>query len=43
LTLSNNPPEAKLPEIQLAAGGIVWRTEEGGSKLAVIHRPKYDD
>ncbi len=32
-----------LPEVQLAAGGVVWRQIGGSPKLAVIHRPKYDD
>jgi 8-oxo-dGTP pyrophosphatase MutT (NUDIX family) len=32
-----------VPEVQLAAGGIVWRSTPQGAKLAVIHRPKYDD
>ncbi|MEA2008428.1 MAG: NUDIX hydrolase [Chloroflexota bacterium] len=26
-----------------AAGGIVWRETETGKKLAIVHRPKYDD
>ena len=32
-----------VPEVQLAAGGLVWRKIAGVRKLAVIHRPKYDD
>jgi 8-oxo-dGTP pyrophosphatase MutT (NUDIX family) len=32
-----------LPEVQLAAGGIVWRQIDGSFRLALIHRPKYDD
>ena len=32
-----------LPKVQLAAGGIVWREKNGVRKLAVIHRPRYDD
>jgi 8-oxo-dGTP diphosphatase len=32
-----------VPELQLAAGGIVWRKQGTRFKLAVIHRPKYDD
>jgi 8-oxo-dGTP diphosphatase len=32
-----------LPQLQLAAGGVVWRLIEGAPRLAVIHRPKYDD
>jgi ADP-ribose pyrophosphatase YjhB (NUDIX family) len=31
------------PEVQLAAGGLVWKKVNGDLKLAVIHRPKYDD
>lgn len=26
-----------------AAGGVVWRPGQGGPRLALIHRPKYDD
>ncbi|MBS1250381.1 MAG: putative 8-oxo-dGTP diphosphatase 1 [Chloroflexi bacterium] len=26
-----------------AAGGIVWRETKEGPKLALVHRPKYDD
>jgi 8-oxo-dGTP diphosphatase len=26
-----------------AAGGVVWREEEGGLRVAVIHRPRRDD
>ena len=33
----------KLPKVQLAAGGIVWRKMSDGWTVAVIHRPKYDD
>ena len=40
------PPEAKV----LAAGGIIWRSADGGPprdvdrlEIAVVHRPKYDD
>jgi 8-oxo-(d)GTP phosphatase len=32
-----------MPEVQLAAGGVVWRKIDERPKLAVIHRPKYDD
>jgi 8-oxo-dGTP diphosphatase len=27
-----------------AAGGVVWRTDEGGAtEILLVHRPKYDD
>ncbi len=32
-----------LPKVQLAAGGVVWEKLGPGAKLAVVHRPKYDD
>jgi 8-oxo-dGTP diphosphatase len=32
-----------LPQVQLAAGGIVWRKAGSVWKFAVIHRPRYDD
>ena len=31
------------PEVQMAAGGVVWKKTGDDLKLAVIHRPKYDD
>ena len=31
------------PDVQLAAGGIVWQRIDGDPRLALIHRPKYDD
>jgi len=31
------------PEVQFAAGGVVWQRKGGTATLAVIHRPKYDD
>ena len=27
----------------LAAGGVVWRRNNGGVEVIVVHRPKYDD
>jgi 8-oxo-dGTP diphosphatase len=27
----------------LAAGGVLWRDNEGGVEIAVVHRPRYDD
>jgi len=42
MTITNLSAET-LPEVQLAAGGLVWQCLEGVPKLAVIHRPKYDD
>lgn len=30
------------PEVR-AAGGLVWRSADGGREVAVIHRPRYDD
>ncbi|HMJ66702.1 MAG TPA: NUDIX hydrolase [Candidatus Binatia bacterium] len=32
-----------LPQIQFAAGGIVWDKKGNGRRLAIVHRPKYDD
>jgi len=40
---TSDPQKEKLPEVQLAAGGLVWQTMGGVKMLAVIHRPKYDD
>jgi 8-oxo-dGTP pyrophosphatase MutT (NUDIX family) len=33
----------ELPEIQFAAGGIVWDKKGDGRGMAIVHRPKYDD
>ena len=30
------------PEVR-AAGGVVWRVQEGVVTVALVHRPKYDD
>ena len=30
------------PEVR-AAGGVVWRVEDGVVEVALVHRPKYDD
>ena len=35
-----NPLEADVIE---AAGGLLWKVTAAGKKLAVIHRPRYDD
>ena len=35
--------DSGLPQVQLAAGGIVWCKVENAWKLAVIHRPRYND
>jgi ADP-ribose pyrophosphatase YjhB (NUDIX family) len=35
--------DASLSDVILAAGGLVWRNSERGPRIAVIHRPKYDD
>ena len=33
---------ARLSDLVLAAGGVVWRREENGEvEVLVIHRPKY--
>ena len=40
---SARPAESRVPELQLAAGGLVWRDLEHLPKLAIIHRPKYGD
>ncbi len=26
-----------------AAGAVLWRADDGGPRIAVVHRPKYDD
>ncbi|MEW5869583.1 MAG: NUDIX hydrolase [Chloroflexota bacterium] len=26
-----------------SAGGLLWREHSGGTRLAVVHRPRYDD
>ncbi len=31
------------PEVVRAAGGLVWWRSESGLRLALVHRPKYDD
>jgi 8-oxo-dGTP diphosphatase len=36
-------PEQEDPQSRAAGGVIVRRGPDGGSKVAVIHRPKYDD
>lgn len=33
----------EVPQVQFAAGGIVWDKKGEGRRLAVVHRPKYDD
>jgi 8-oxo-dGTP diphosphatase len=33
----------ELPEVQFAAGGIVWDKKGGDRRVAIVHRPKYDD
>jgi 8-oxo-dGTP pyrophosphatase MutT (NUDIX family) len=33
----------ELPQVQFAAGGIVWDKKGDDRRLAVVHRPKYDD
>jgi 8-oxo-dGTP diphosphatase len=30
-------------DVVLAAGGVVWRPDERGVAVAVVHRPRYDD
>jgi 8-oxo-dGTP pyrophosphatase MutT (NUDIX family) len=37
------PTGDSFPKVQLAAGGIVWQDSGGDAKLALVHRPKYDD
>jgi 8-oxo-dGTP diphosphatase len=29
--------------VQFAAGGVLWREIDGERRLAVVHRPRYDD
>jgi 8-oxo-dGTP diphosphatase len=31
------------PKVVRAAGGLVWRTGNGGKELVLVHRPAYDD
>lgn len=33
----------EVPQVQLAAGGIVWDKKGDGRRLVLVHRPKYDD
>jgi 8-oxo-dGTP pyrophosphatase MutT (NUDIX family) len=33
----------EVPQVQFAAGGIVWEKKDEGRRLAIVHRPKYDD
>lgn len=33
----------ELPEVQFAAGGIVWDKKGAERRVAIVHRPKYDD
>jgi len=35
--------QADEPALIRAAGAIVWRPAAGGSEVALVHRPKYDD
>ncbi len=35
-------PDGRKPQVH-AAGGVVWRVEDSGLKVAVVHRPLYDD
>ena len=33
-----------VPDLVLAAGGVVWRREPGGQvEVVLVHRPRYDD
>ena len=34
---------AGVSDVVLAAGGVVWRKNEEGEEVLLIHRPKYDD
>jgi 8-oxo-dGTP diphosphatase len=35
---------ARLSEVVLAAGGVVWRRRQNGDvEVLLVHRPKYDD
>jgi 8-oxo-dGTP pyrophosphatase MutT (NUDIX family) len=36
-------PSAVHGGVELAAGGLVWHDDGTGSRLAVVHRAKYDD
>lgn len=29
--------------VVFAAGGLLWRADDGDRRLAVVHRPRYDD
>jgi 8-oxo-dGTP diphosphatase len=34
---------AELSTLVRAAGGVVWRTSDGVTEIALVHRPRYDD
>ncbi|MBN2508128.1 MAG: NUDIX hydrolase [Verrucomicrobia bacterium] len=36
-------PAHPLPHVTLAAGGIVWKPHTSERRMALIHRPRYDD
>jgi 8-oxo-dGTP diphosphatase len=31
------------PDVVRAAGGVVWRSDDEGVEVLLVHRPKYDD
>ena len=33
----------EVPQVQLAAGGIVWDKKGDDRRVVIVHRPKYDD
>ncbi|WP_380680323.1 NUDIX hydrolase [Salinigranum sp. GCM10025319] len=35
--------ETNAADVRFAAGGLLWRDADGGRRLAVVHRPRYDD
>jgi 8-oxo-dGTP diphosphatase len=44
VSVSSPPPDARGEQVVAAAGGAVWRTApHGGTEVAVVHRPRYDD
>ncbi|MBU6328912.1 MAG: NUDIX hydrolase [Acidobacteria bacterium] len=44
MTSSSTDPEPSVSTAEVrAAGGVVWRVVDGAIRVALIHRPRYDD